>query len=123
MTGRPIRGLRGERVYLRPLEPDDAELVHRWYEDARIQTLMGDPPLSLARRRQPVQRPGTGRALGFEFDCRLADCRSGPSGLWTGRALGFEFDCRLADCRSGPNGLGTGRAPGFGLDLPTGRHE
>jgi RimJ/RimL family protein N-acetyltransferase len=49
---RPVRGLRGERVYLRPLEPDDAELVHRWYEDTRVQTLMGDMPMSLARRRQ-----------------------------------------------------------------------
>lgn len=49
---RPVRGLRGERVYLRPLEPEDAAIVHRWYEDTRVQTLMGDPPMSLARRRQ-----------------------------------------------------------------------
>ena len=27
MTSRPVRGLRGERVYLRPLEPEDADLV------------------------------------------------------------------------------------------------
>jgi RimJ/RimL family protein N-acetyltransferase len=52
MTDRPIRGLRGERVYLRPLEPEDAEIIHRWYEDTRLQTLMGDLPLSLAARRQ-----------------------------------------------------------------------
>jgi RimJ/RimL family protein N-acetyltransferase len=53
---RPVRGLRGERVYLRPLEPDDADIVQRWYEDARVQTLMGDPPISLARRRQRYEK-------------------------------------------------------------------
>jgi hypothetical protein len=29
MNDRPVRGLRGERVYLRSLEPDDAQVVHR----------------------------------------------------------------------------------------------
>ena len=57
MTYRPVRGLRGERVYLRPLEPDDADLVSRWYADDRVRKLMGDPPISFARRRQRYQRP------------------------------------------------------------------
>jgi RimJ/RimL family protein N-acetyltransferase len=52
MPNRPIHGLRGELVYLRPLEPEDADVVHRWFEDTRVQTLMGDPPVSLASRRQ-----------------------------------------------------------------------
>lgn len=52
MVHRPLRGLRGERVYLRPLEPDDADLVSRWYDDERVRRLMGDPPMSHARRRQ-----------------------------------------------------------------------
>ena len=52
MTDRPVRGPRGEHVYLRPLEPEDADLVSRWYLDDRIRKLMGDPPTSFARRRQ-----------------------------------------------------------------------
>ena len=48
---RPIRALRGERVYLRPTEPEDADLVSSWYEDARVATIMGDLPISRARRR------------------------------------------------------------------------
>ena len=39
---RPLRGLRGKRVYLRPLEPEDAELVASWYADERVRWLMGD---------------------------------------------------------------------------------
>ncbi len=50
MQSRPVRGLRGERVYLRPLEAGDIELVHHWYEDVRVASLMGDPPVSLAAR-------------------------------------------------------------------------
>jgi [ribosomal protein S5]-alanine N-acetyltransferase len=51
MPHRPLRGIRGERVYLRPLEPEDADLVSRWYDDDRVRRLMGDPPMSHARRR------------------------------------------------------------------------
>lgn len=72
---RPIRGLRGERVYLRPLEPTDAEIVHRWYEDTRVQTLMGDPPMSLAARRRRYEEAVTGdgpNVLRFVI-CRLDD--------------------------------------------------
>jgi RimJ/RimL family protein N-acetyltransferase len=49
---RPIRGPRGRVVYLRPLEPSDADLVNRWYEDVRVGDLMGDLPVSMAARRQ-----------------------------------------------------------------------
>jgi RimJ/RimL family protein N-acetyltransferase len=48
----PIRPLRGERVYLRPMEPEDVEVVHGWYADARIIHWMGDLPASLAQRRR-----------------------------------------------------------------------
>ena len=74
---RPIRGLRGERVYLRPIELDDAETIHRWYEDTRVQTLMGDPPRSLAARRRRYESALSGD--GDEFFafviCRLDDDR------------------------------------------------
>lgn len=97
MTGRPIRGIRGERVYLRPLEPTDADLVHRWYEDTRVQTLMGDPPLSLAGRRQryedAVKADG---ADVFRFViCLLQDDRA------IGRTDLFEVDRQNGSCAFG----------------------
>ena len=46
---RPV--VAGRLVFLRPLEPDDFELVHRWYEDAEFLALMGGRPVSLASRR------------------------------------------------------------------------
>jgi RimJ/RimL family protein N-acetyltransferase len=52
MSDRPAPGLRGERVYLRVLEPEDADLVASWYADDRVRRLMGDLPMSRARRRQ-----------------------------------------------------------------------
>lgn len=70
-----MRGLRGEHVYLRPLEPEDADLVSAWYDDERVRRLLGDPPISHARRRQRYQE-----AVGSDGDtvlrfiiCRLAD--------------------------------------------------
>ena len=74
---RPIRGLRGTLVYLRPLEPDDAEVVHRWFEDTRIATLMGDLPRSLARRRQRIEADlgDQGDAVFTFLICLLEDDR------------------------------------------------
>lgn len=51
MPNRPARGLRGEHVYLRPLEPEDVDLLARWYSDDRIRKLIGDLPVSHATRR------------------------------------------------------------------------
>lgn len=97
MTDRPIRGLRGEHVYLRPLEPEDAELVHRWYEDTRIQTLMGDPPMSLARRRARYERAVTqdGDDVFRFVICLLADDRP------IGRTDLFELDRQNGSCAFG----------------------
>jgi [ribosomal protein S5]-alanine N-acetyltransferase len=52
----PRRTIQGERVYLRPLEPDDAELVHRWYADPEFAALMGEAPMSYAARRARYDR-------------------------------------------------------------------
>lgn len=52
MADHPSRGPRGERVYLRLIEPDDADVVHGWYEDDRFRTTMGSSLMSLARRRR-----------------------------------------------------------------------
>jgi RimJ/RimL family protein N-acetyltransferase len=88
MTDRPIRGLRGQRVYLRPLEPSDADVVHGWYEDTRVQTLMGDPPMSSAvrRRRYEDAVKGDGAEVFRFVICRLEDDRP------IGRTDLFEID-------------------------------
>jgi RimJ/RimL family protein N-acetyltransferase len=51
---RPV--IRGRRVYLRPVEPDDAGIIQRWYEDAEFLALMGGRPASLAERRAALER-------------------------------------------------------------------
>jgi RimJ/RimL family protein N-acetyltransferase len=73
---RPVQPLRGEHVYLRPAEPADAELVHRWYRDARVLALMGELPRSLARwqrRFEPGEDSTDNGADYFSFViCRLS---------------------------------------------------
>lgn len=89
MTG-PIRPLRGEHVYLRPLEPADAELIHRWFSDARVLTLMGELPSSLARRQRSVEASIESQGDDhFSFViCRLSDDER------IGRTDVFEIDRR-----------------------------
>jgi RimJ/RimL family protein N-acetyltransferase len=97
MSDRPVRGLRGEHVYLRPLEPEDADLVSRWYADDRVRKLMGDPPLSRARRRQRYED-----SVGRDGDdvyrfmiCRLTDDEP------VGRTDVFEIDRANGSCAFG----------------------
>ena len=87
---RPVRGIRGTLVYLRPLEPGDAELVHGWYADARIASLMGDLPRSLAGRQQRYESSvATEGESHFLFViCRLEDDQP------VGRTDLFEIDRR-----------------------------
>jgi RimJ/RimL family protein N-acetyltransferase len=90
MADRPIRGVRGTLVYLRPREPGDAETVHRWYEDTRIATNMGDLPLSLAVRQHRYETASTEAptdAYLFVI-CRLED------DLAVGRTDLFDIDQR-----------------------------
>ncbi len=80
--------LRSERVYLRALEPSDAEHVHRWYEHADTARLMGEMPRSLARRRVDAEA-ATGEAGRDWFAfviCLIADDQP------IGRADIFEID-------------------------------
>lgn len=97
MDDRPIRGVRGERVYLRPLEPDDAEVIHRWFEDTRVQTLMGDPPVSLAARRHRYEESVRSHGVDvFRFViCQLAD------DVPIGRTDLFEIDRQNGSCAFG----------------------
>jgi RimJ/RimL family protein N-acetyltransferase len=108
----PLRGLRGERVYLRPLEPEDADLVATWYADERVRWLMGDPPISRARRRQRYEEAvtGDGDAVVRFVICRLDD------DVPIGRADLFDIDrangkcgfgIALGDPTSWGGGLGT----------------
>lgn len=84
-------------MYLRPLEPEDADIVHRWYEDTRIQTLMGDPPLSLAGRRRHYDDAVKGDGADvFRFViCLLEDDRA------IGRTDLFEIDRQNGSCAFG----------------------
>ena len=97
MTDRPMRGLRGEHVYLRPLEPEDADLVAAWYADDRFRKLMGDPPMSLARRRRRYEDAVTGDGDDvFRFIiCRLDDDRP------VGRTDIFDIDRTNGSCAFG----------------------
>jgi RimJ/RimL family protein N-acetyltransferase len=52
---RPNPLLRGERVYLRVVEPSDADVIHGWYAHADTARLMGEFPRSLARRRADAE--------------------------------------------------------------------
>ena len=67
-------------VYLRPREPGDAEIVHRWYEDTRIATIMGDLPRSLAwrRHRYETSSPATATTCTCSSSAgSRTTCRSG----------------------------------------------
>ena len=88
---RPRRAIRGALVYLRPLEPGDADLVSDWCEDAEFMRLLGELPESRAARSARYER----RVLEHDRDtsdwysfmvCRLED------GLPVGRTDLFEID-------------------------------
>jgi [ribosomal protein S5]-alanine N-acetyltransferase len=87
-ASRPNPRVRGERVYLRALEPDDVEHVHRWYEHADTARLMGEMPRSLAHRRADAEGDvGKAGRDWFSFAiCLLTDDRP------IGRADVFEID-------------------------------
>ncbi len=97
MQSRPVRGIRGEWVYLRPLEPVDVEIVHRWYSDVRVQALMGDPPISLAgRHRRYEEAVKRDDADVFRFMiCLLDDDRA------IGRTDLFDLDRQNGSCAFG----------------------
>lgn len=82
MTARPARVndaplpmIHGRLVYLRPQEPDDVALVHRWYLDAETASLMGDMPRSLVwrQRRFAASAQGHGDDVYLFIICRLGD--------------------------------------------------
>jgi ribosomal-protein-alanine N-acetyltransferase len=87
-TSRPNPPVRGERVYLRALEPADVEHVHRWYEHADTARLMGEQPRSLAHRRADADAEvaKAGRDWFAFIICLLADDRP------IGRADVFRID-------------------------------
>ena len=97
MQSRPVRGLRGELVYLRPLEPADVDVVHRWYEDVRVQALMGDPPISRAdRHRRYEEAVKSADADVFRFMiCLLDEDRR------IGRTDLFDLDRQNGSCAFG----------------------
>ena len=80
--------VRGEKVYLRALEPEDAELIHAWYAHADTARLMGEWPRSLARRRADAETAAreSGRDWFAFVLCRIEDDRP------VGRADVFAVD-------------------------------
>lgn len=102
--------LRGERVYLRAIEPEDGDLVHRWYLHADTARLMGEWPRSLARRRADAQSATTeaGRDWFAFIICLVAD------DLPIGRADIFEVD-RLNGSAGFGMAIGEHRWRGQGL--------
>jgi RimJ/RimL family protein N-acetyltransferase len=89
MTGPFDRqSIRGERVFLRPVEPEDVELIHRWHQDIALRRLNGDPPRSLValRRRFEEARPDEGKDVFKFMICLLQDGRP------IGRVDLFEID-------------------------------
>lgn len=96
MSDRPVRGLRGRLVYLRPLEPEDADIVSRWYADDRIRKLMGDPPTSFARRRHRYEKASDEEHDVYRFMiCRLDD------DVPVGRTDIFDLDRANGSCAFG----------------------
>jgi RimJ/RimL family protein N-acetyltransferase len=85
---RPNPLIRGERVYLRAMEPADVELIHDWYAHADTARLMGEWPRSLARRRADAEAalPEVGRDWFAFIVCLLGDDRP------IGRIDVFEID-------------------------------
>lgn len=113
MTDHRRQGIRGGRVFLRPLEPEDLETTHGWYQDGEFRRIMGEPPRSLAqrRRRYDEQLGGHGDTF-FSFAvCRLDD------GRMVGRMDLFHID-RVNG--SAAFGIGIGvpedRGQGYGPD-------
>jgi len=97
MASRPQRGLRGAHVYLRPLEPEDVDLVTRWYSDDRVRKLLGDPPMSHATRRARYDSAvrDDGEAVIRFVICRLDDDTP------VGRADLFDIDRTNGHCTFG----------------------
>ena len=60
---RPLRGLRGKRVYLRPLEPEDAELVATWYADDRVRGSWAIPRRAGRGDDAAMRRPSPAMAI------------------------------------------------------------
>jgi RimJ/RimL family protein N-acetyltransferase len=83
--------IRGAKVFLRPFEPEDADLVSDWFADAEVARLTGELPLSRHSRRANYERwlgnfdRDTADAFPFVI-CRLEDGRP------IGRCDLFEID-------------------------------
>jgi RimJ/RimL family protein N-acetyltransferase len=103
VPSRPNPLLRGEHVYLRTIEPEDAEHVHRWYQHADTARLMGEFPRSLARRRIDVETAI--RESGRDWYSFVIDKVNGSAGFgmaigehrWRGQGLGTDAVTAVLD--------------------------
>jgi RimJ/RimL family protein N-acetyltransferase len=85
----------GKRVYLRPLEPDDAERFARWMNDGRVtRTLMARRPITVAAEREWIERVTRDEtAVTCAIVRRSDDRHIGSAGLhaidWQARSASF----------------------------------
>ncbi len=56
-THAPVKFLIGKRVYLRPIEPEDLDVIRRWVNDPDIRTVIGEfLPMSRAAQQEWLER-------------------------------------------------------------------
>jgi RimJ/RimL family protein N-acetyltransferase len=71
------QSLRSERIFLRPVEPEDVDLIHGWHEDIEVRRLGGSPVRGRAesrRRFEELQREVGKEVFSFMI-CLIADGR------------------------------------------------
>lgn len=85
----------GERVYLRPLETDDATQLQRWINDPEVSRYLSVyRPMKLEDEQQFIERANAGgENLSFGVALRQSDELLGTAGLqridWKNRSAGF----------------------------------
>jgi RimJ/RimL family protein N-acetyltransferase len=88
----------GERVYLRPLEVEDAPALQPWINDSRVtRTLLTARPWSQAAEREWIERAGQSRdEVHLGIALRADDRLIGTTGLfpidWRSRHAGFGIE-------------------------------
>lgn len=93
----------GKRVYLRPLEPGDAERFAQWMNDGRVtRTLMARGPITLAAEREWIDRVTRDeKSLVCSIVRRADDRHIGSTGLhvidWQARSACFGIQIGIPE--------------------------
>jgi len=93
----------GKLIYLRPLEPDDADRFATWLNDARVtRTLRARGPITRAFKREWIERvTRDDKALACSIVRRRDDRHIGSTGLheidWQARSAGFGISIGIPE--------------------------